>query len=183
MIEYFPKLYKPPLKCVIQIYNKRQTQNSFLSLLIIRKPYASFFLDAFCVFLAQIFPGNGDSETAVFNILKPPITARYIRISPIAWYKNIAMRIEIYGCTGNVLIVTNDANKKSNRGAFLQAFFASRYDVSRTVRFQYGRKIHSFTNSLTLFSDLLDNHLLPPRIKLTFVPNIMLLSSVQIPRG
>ena len=118
IIEYFPKLYKLPLQCVIQIYNKRQTQNSFLSLLIIRKPYASFFLDAFCVFLAQIFPGNGDSETAVFNILKPPITARYIRILPIAWYKNIAMRIEIYGCTGNVLTVTNDANKKSNRGAF-----------------------------------------------------------------
>ncbi|XP_066019015.1 uncharacterized protein [Pocillopora verrucosa] len=47
----------------------------------------------------KIFPGNGDSDTAVFNILKPPITARYIRILPIAWYKNIAMRIEIYGCT------------------------------------------------------------------------------------
>ena len=39
IIEYFPKLYKLPLQCVIQIYNKRQTQNSFLSLLIIRKPY------------------------------------------------------------------------------------------------------------------------------------------------
>ena len=111
VIEYFPKLYKPPLESVIQIYHKRQTQSSFLSLLIIRKPYASIFLDAFCVFLAQIFPGNGDSETAVYNILKPPITARYIRILPIAWYKNIAMRIEIYGCTGNVLTVTNDAHK------------------------------------------------------------------------
>ena len=52
VIEYFPKLYKPPLEIVIQIYHKRQTQSSFLSLLIIRKPYASIFLDAFCVFLA-----------------------------------------------------------------------------------------------------------------------------------
>ncbi|XP_022805050.1 uncharacterized protein LOC111342257 [Stylophora pistillata] len=47
----------------------------------------------------KIFTGNGDSESAVYNILNPPITARYIRILPIAWHTNIAMRIEIYGCT------------------------------------------------------------------------------------
>ncbi|PFX33163.1 Neuropilin-2 [Stylophora pistillata] len=47
----------------------------------------------------KMFTGNSDSETAVYNILKPPITTRYIRILPIAWSTSIAMRIEIYGCT------------------------------------------------------------------------------------
>ena len=34
--------------------------------------------------------------------LNPPITARYIRFRPMAWTRFIAMRVELYGCHGNV---------------------------------------------------------------------------------
>ena len=37
----------------------------------------------------------------VYNILKPPITARYIRILPLEWHSQISLRIEVYGCPGN----------------------------------------------------------------------------------
>ena len=48
----------------------------------------------------QIFEGNEDSDTVVFNKLSQPITARYIRLLPIEWHEHISMRIEIYGCPG-----------------------------------------------------------------------------------
>ena len=47
-----------------------------------------------------MFIGNRDSDTAVYNTLTPPITARYIRFKPVEWYSHISMRIEIYGCPG-----------------------------------------------------------------------------------
>jgi len=50
----------------------------------------------------QVFYGNQDSDTIVYNVLNPPITARYIRISPVEWHNHISMRMEIYGCFGNV---------------------------------------------------------------------------------
>ncbi|XP_073259033.1 uncharacterized protein [Porites lutea] len=51
---------------------------------------------------AMIFVGNKDSDTVVYNILKPPITARFIRILPLEWHSQISLRIEIYGCPGCV---------------------------------------------------------------------------------
>lgn len=47
----------------------------------------------------QIFIGNDDSKTVVVRHLKHPITARYVRIHPLAWYGvHICMRAELYGC-------------------------------------------------------------------------------------
>ena len=40
--------------------------------------------------------------TVVYNDLNPPIRARFIRFRPVAWNKAIAMRVELYGCHGNV---------------------------------------------------------------------------------
>ena len=33
-------------------------------------------------------------------MLKPPITAHFIRILPLEWHNHISLRIEIYGCPG-----------------------------------------------------------------------------------
>ncbi|XP_078343343.1 lactadherin-like [Oculina patagonica] len=44
------------------------------------------------------FAGNTDRNTVVYHDLNPPITARYIRFRPVAWYYQINMRVELYGC-------------------------------------------------------------------------------------
>ncbi|XP_078352373.1 polycystin family receptor for egg jelly-like [Oculina patagonica] len=44
------------------------------------------------------FTGNTDRDTVVYHDLFPPITARYIRFRPVAWYSYISMRMELYGC-------------------------------------------------------------------------------------
>ena len=46
----------------------------------------------------QIFSANSDRNTIVYNVLSPPITARYIRIAPCTYHGKVAMRMEIYGC-------------------------------------------------------------------------------------
>ena len=38
----------------------------------------------------------------MYHVLKPAITARFVRILPVAWYGHISMRIELYGCLGNI---------------------------------------------------------------------------------
>ena len=48
----------------------------------------------------QVFPGNQDNGTVVYNPLSPPVTTRFIRLIPVGWHSRISMRIEIYGCPG-----------------------------------------------------------------------------------
>ena len=48
----------------------------------------------------QLFDGNNDRNTIVYKTLSQPIRARYIRILPEAWHAAIAMRMELYGCSG-----------------------------------------------------------------------------------
>ena len=38
----------------------------------------------------------------MYNVLNPPITARYVRILPVSWLRFTSLRMEIYGCQGNV---------------------------------------------------------------------------------
>ena len=52
----------------------------------------------------QLFDGNNDRNTIVYKTLSQPIRARYIRILPEAWHAAIAMRMELYGCSGIFLI-------------------------------------------------------------------------------
>ena len=47
--------------------------------------------------------GNTDRETVVKHGLKEGIRARYIRFRPTAWHKHISMRVEVYGCNGNII--------------------------------------------------------------------------------
>lgn len=51
-------------------------------------------------FFLKVLYGNHDSETVVYNVLVPPITARLIRVLPVEWHSQISMRLEIYGCPG-----------------------------------------------------------------------------------
>ena len=54
-----------------------------------------------------MFDGNKDRDTPMYNMLNPPITARFVRICPVAWHSHISMRMEIYGCQGNVQSMGN----------------------------------------------------------------------------
>ena len=53
-------------------------------------------------YLLQVFTGNDDSDTVVYNALSPPVTTRFVRVLPMAWNSRISMRIELYGCPGNL---------------------------------------------------------------------------------
>ena len=48
----------------------------------------------------QLFDGNKDRNTIVYQTLSQPIRARYVRILPEAWHGHISMRMELYGCSG-----------------------------------------------------------------------------------
>ena len=51
-------------------------------------------------FPLQIFKGNTRSRAIVKNYLQHNITTRYIRIVPVEWNVEIALRVEFYGCDG-----------------------------------------------------------------------------------
>ena len=38
----------------------------------------------------------------MYNILSPPITARFVRLLPVEWHNHISIRMEIYGCAGTL---------------------------------------------------------------------------------
>ncbi|XP_052806209.1 uncharacterized protein LOC128235427 [Mya arenaria] len=46
----------------------------------------------------QFLPGNNDTITKVVNILTCPFKARFVRINPLAWHENIALRFDLLGC-------------------------------------------------------------------------------------
>ncbi|CAH3166775.1 unnamed protein product [Porites evermanni] len=48
------------------------------------------------------FVGNTDENTIVYNELNGSIVARYTRFQPTAWHNHISMRVELYGCKGNL---------------------------------------------------------------------------------
>ena len=50
--------------------------------------------------LFQVFVGNTNMNTTVYNKLNQPIVGRYIRFQPTAWHNHISMRVELYGCKG-----------------------------------------------------------------------------------
>ena len=55
----------------------------------------------------QVFVGNTDENTTVYNELNEPIVARYTRFQPTAWHNHISMRVELYGCKGTFFLVTS----------------------------------------------------------------------------
>ncbi|XP_078660161.1 uncharacterized protein LOC144904888 [Branchiostoma floridae x Branchiostoma belcheri] len=51
----------------------------------------------------QVFTGNTDRKTPVTNLLDNPVDARYVRFYPQTWNNWIAMRVEILGCSTELL--------------------------------------------------------------------------------
>lgn len=50
------------------------------------------------LFLCQIFPANNDSDEEALTIFDLPLFGRYIRIHPLGWINDIALRLEVLGC-------------------------------------------------------------------------------------
>ncbi|XP_034938756.1 neurexin-4-like, partial [Chelonus insularis] len=46
----------------------------------------------------KIFDGNTDGNSEKSNVFEVPIVAQWIKINPIRWFRQISMRIELYGC-------------------------------------------------------------------------------------
>ena len=70
-----------------------------------------------CLFL-QKFDGNIDRSLVVTQVLSPPIVARYIKIHVIrhkGYYA--AMRLELHGCPGNILIDKSSNNVETKYGS------------------------------------------------------------------
>ena len=61
---------------------------------------------AYFGYTPQVFTGNSDKNTIVYNDLPSPggkpIEARYIRVRPVEFYGNICMRVEFYECAGKL---------------------------------------------------------------------------------
>lgn len=49
--------------------------------------------------LLEVFQGNDDATTAVMNSLDTPLLTRFLRVHPQNWAQNIALRLELLGCT------------------------------------------------------------------------------------
>ena len=43
-----------------------------------------------------------DKDTVVKHELNKEIKTRYIRFRPTGWHNHISMRVEVYGCKGNI---------------------------------------------------------------------------------
>ncbi|XP_019383077.1 PREDICTED: coagulation factor V [Gavialis gangeticus] len=48
--------------------------------------------------LTKVFLGNDNANGQVKHFLNPPIISRFIRIIPKTWNRNIALRVELFGC-------------------------------------------------------------------------------------
>ncbi|TNM99218.1 hypothetical protein fugu_013782 [Takifugu bimaculatus] len=46
----------------------------------------------------KIFQGNNDSDEEALTIFDAPLFGRYIRIHPLGWINDIALRLEVLGC-------------------------------------------------------------------------------------
>lgn len=48
--------------------------------------------------LLQIFRGDIDNFISISQDIKPPIEAKFVRIKPLSWHNQIAIRFELIGC-------------------------------------------------------------------------------------
>jgi len=76
----------------------------------------------------QVFNGNTDSETVVYNNLPISIKTRFIRLLPMQWKNQISMRIEVYGCPGIKLIMLEKIGLFYNR---VSTFFLHKHSPLR----------------------------------------------------
>ena len=48
--------------------------------------------------LFQVFEGNSDQDTIIYNRLNNPVITQFVRLNPKTWNEAIAIRTEFYGC-------------------------------------------------------------------------------------
>jgi len=46
----------------------------------------------------QFLDGNTDNISPKTNLFACPFNARFVRLNPLAWHSNIAMRFDLLGC-------------------------------------------------------------------------------------
>ena len=56
-------------------------------------------------FFLQTFVGNKDAESVVINQVEPSFEAVCVRLHPQSWHRWISMRVELFGCPGNKIIL------------------------------------------------------------------------------
>lgn len=49
-------------------------------------------------FISQEFEGNSDGVNIKFNAVPYPLKTSEVMVVPKQWHKNIALRLELYGC-------------------------------------------------------------------------------------
>ena len=59
---------------------------------------AALGVSALRFFPPQIFTGNDDPDEEALNVFDPPVFGRYLRIHPLGWINDIALRLEVLGC-------------------------------------------------------------------------------------
>ena len=69
----------------------------------------------FLFFHVQVFSGNRDAVSVVYNKLSQPITTHFVRILPVQWNKHVSMAVEIYGCQGTYVDLYQNANRNTSR--------------------------------------------------------------------
>ena len=93
------------------LINYQSTYCNFISLRkwkkLIPLLIVCLFVCLFCFVLffspfIKVFAGNYDQKAIVYHDLSPPIVGRYIRFRPVNWQEGIAMRVELFGCPGNL---------------------------------------------------------------------------------
>ncbi|KAM5292288.1 lactadherin [Ctenodactylus gundi] len=47
---------------------------------------------------SKVFRGNLDNNSHKKNVFETPISARYVRVLPVAWHNRITLRLELLGC-------------------------------------------------------------------------------------
>lgn len=56
-----------------------------------------------------MFRGPVDHNVAMKQMILPPIEAKYIRVHPLTWHDEIAVRMELIGCQTPTTTVTTAA--------------------------------------------------------------------------
>ena len=115
-------------KCHPPIGNNRQMEPKPRLIVHLTTVFFSFLF--FFFGLLQVFVGNTDENTIVYNEFNGSIVARYTRFQPTAWHNHISMRVELYGCKGtffvNILLLWNSEKIQTNpclNYLFWPAFF------------------------------------------------------------
>ena len=59
----------------------------------------------FMLFFKQFFKANSDENTPVTNMFQCPVIAKCIRINPLDWKNQIAMRLDLIGCSLGMILL------------------------------------------------------------------------------